>query len=174
MNRYDLKVIKTNNSQINHELIHYGLVLIKNDLIFLLPVFLIGFFLDIEQTVLFFFIIFLLLRQSLPGFHCKTQLKCYIFSIFFALIISFVSSTIVIPLKYLLLFFSSFCIMSYTIILPMEKKQKLKAIAIQLLIFTIGIICILFYIHNIYNLIVIVQISLSILNFKFLIFDYNT
>ena len=58
MNRYALKVIKTYNSQIDHELIRYGLVLIKNDLIFLLPVFLIGFFLNIEQTVLFFFIIF--------------------------------------------------------------------------------------------------------------------
>lgn len=171
MNKNVLKIIKTYDSQIDYELIQYGLTLIKNDLIFLISVFLIGYFLNIEQTLLFFFIIFLPLRHSLPGFHCKTHLKCFIFSISFSLIISFVSNTIMLPLKYSLLFLSSFCIMSYTLILPMKKKQKFKTITTQLVIFTLGVICILLSVHNIYNLIVFIQFSLSVLNFKFLICD---
>lgn len=53
----------------------------------------------------------------------------------------------------------------------MKKKQKFKTITTQLVIFTIGIICILLSVHNVYNLIVFIQFSLSVLNFKFLIFD---
>ncbi len=173
MHKYLLKAIKPYNSQIDFELIQYGLTLIKNDLIFLLSLFLIGFFLNIEQMILFFLIIFCLLRHFLPGFHCKTQLNCFIFSVFFSVTISFVSNTIVIPLNYPLLFLSSFFFISYTLILPMKKKQKLKALTTQFLIFNIGIICILLLAQSIYNLIVIIQFSLSILNFKFLIFDYN-
>ena len=68
MNKNVLKVIKTYDSQIDYELIQYGFTLIKNDLIFLISVFLIGYFLNIEQTLLFFFIIFLPLRYQQPFF----------------------------------------------------------------------------------------------------------
>lgn len=173
MYKFILKLIQTNNPETDYELIKYGLILIKNDLKFLIPVFIIGFFLNIEWNILCFYMIFLPLRNSLPGFHCKTQLKCLIFSISFSLIVSYVSNSVIIPLKYNLIILSSFFMLLYTLILPMDKKQKIKAIAVQFLFFSIGIICVYFSICTIYNLIVITLFSLSILNFKYLIFDYS-
>lgn len=173
------KSIKKYNIDIDDDVFSYGFDVFTNYFIYIIIIIPLACILNLFCEVFFFIIFFMILRKNIGGFHFNKLYYCTFFSIFFSLLIPFVSKKFIIKNIYMMLFiFILLMIITITIgtmdhthkiLSEIEKKQYSRNSLIILLIYmAICLLC--FYLKL--NILTNIIIATSIFNILGIILQY--
>lgn len=116
--------IKENDSEIDYELFSYGYKILEGYITILFVITIVGIISNSLLKIYTFVVLFSILRKQLGGFHFESSKLCFFFSIFFSILIPFISSEIGNLSNYLLIALFCILIIITNIIGVVDNKNK--------------------------------------------------
>lgn len=162
----------------NYELYEYAIYIILSSAFHMATVIVLGLVFNLLTESLVFYLSFIVIRKFAGGYHAKTPVRCYAFSVISSIIVLCLiklSNSVGNIFTYLLIIFELLCVVLIILMSPLdtennplnsyEKKwYKTLAVLISVCIFIISLFCVLTELRNIgYSLICGVIMSTLVL-----------